>query len=347
MMVNKNIVFVSPGEARIVEKAMPALTERQVLVKLVRSSISSGTERANLVGDPNVSPKVGAVVPFPRQSGYSSAGVVVAVGDAVTSIKIGDRVACSWSKHAQYCALDESKVYPLPDEVSFSEGALIHIATFPLAAIRKCRLEIGESAIVMGLGVLGLVAVTLLRAAGAVPIIAVDPVKEKREEALRLGADYALDPFAEGFADRVKEITGGGVRVAIEVTGKGQGLDMVLDCMARYGRVALLGCTRSSDFSIDYYRKVHGPGITLIGAHTMARPKHESFDGWWCERDDAMAVLQMLRLGRIDLARLIAEVHSPIEAPEVYTRLAQNASFPLVQFEWSALSSETELEDKA
>jgi threonine dehydrogenase-like Zn-dependent dehydrogenase len=61
-------------------------------------------------------------------------------------------------------------------------------------------LELGESAIVMGLGVLGIIAVELLHAAGAYPIIAVDPVEKKRDQALSLGADYALDPFAPDFA---------------------------------------------------------------------------------------------------------------------------------------------------
>ena len=225
----------------------------------------------------------------------------------------------------------------MESSVSFSEGSLIHIATFPMAAVRKCRLEIGEPAIVMGLGVLGLIAVEILRAAGAAPIIAVDPIESKRQKALEIGADYALDPFAKDFAKRVKELTDGGASVAIEVTGKGQGLDMVLDCMRRYGRVALLGCTRSSDFSIDYYRKVHGPGITLIGAHTRARPKQESSGGWWTERDDAQALLKLLSGGRIDLAALVEEVYSPDEAPEVFARLASAPSFPITQFDWSKM----------
>ena len=150
-----------------------------------------------------------------------------------------------------------------------------------------------------------------------------------------MGADYALDPFADGFAERVKELTGGGANVCVEITGNGSGLDMALDCMARFGRVALLGCTRSSDFTIDYSRKVHGPGITLVGAHTLARPKSESFSGWWCEGDDERAVLRMLSLGRIDFKVLIEEVHPYTDAPAVYTRLANEKSFPIVQFDWS------------
>lgn len=335
-MKNKNIIFTAPCVAELLEKDMPAVGAGEVLVRSVRDTISSGTEKANLIGDPNVHGKAAPRVVFPRQAGYSIAGVVEAVGEGVTSVSVGDAVACSWTKHAQYNVLSEKKVYPL-EGVGFDAGALVHIATFPLAAIRKCRLEVGEPAIVMGLGVLGLIGVQLLRVAGAAPIIAVDPIASRRQKALDLGADYALDPFEDGFVDRVKQLSSGGVAVAIEVTGRGEGLDMVLDCMKKFGRIALLGCTRNSDFTIDYYRKVHCPGITMIGAHTMARPKEESGAGWWTDRDDAMALLKLIRLKRLDLACLVNEVHSPNEAPEVFTRLATEKDFPIVQFDWERL----------
>lgn len=333
----KQIVFTKPSVAELLETEIEAPKANEVQVRLAVSTISSGTERANLVGDPNVGPNSAGAVVFPRVLGYSSAGIVEAVGENVTNFKIGDRVAMSWTTHTQVLNIDQNNVYKLPDNVSFNDGALLHISIFPLAAIRKCRLEIGESAIVMGMGVLGLVAIPLLKAAGAAPIIAVDPVPEKREKALSVSADYALDPFAEDFAKTVKEITGGGAKVGIEVTGIGAGLDGILDCMARFGRVALLGCTRNKDFTIDYYRKVHGPGITLVGAHTQARPQYESSDGWWTQRDDIATTLKLTEMGRIKLSDIIDEIHSPTEATEVYTRLANEKAFPMVQFDWSKL----------
>lgn len=336
-MKNQTITFVSPGKAELLERDMPVLKCGEVLIKTAVSTISAGTERANLTGDPNVSYASAPRVSFPRYGGYSLSGVVEAVSGEVKELSKGDRVACSWTKHAQYNAVRQSRVYKLPEGVSLENGALVHIATFPLAAIRKCRLEIGESAIVMGQGVLGMIAVKLLRVAGAAPIIAADPDPQKREQALSIGADYALDPLAEGFADKVKQITGGGAQVAIEVTGKGAGLDGVLDCMRPFGRVALLGCTRSSDFTIDYYRKVHGPGITLVGAHTNARPKSDSSDGFWTERDDALAIIKLMELGRLDLASMVSETHSPSEADKVYERLATEPTFPIVQYDWSEL----------
>ena len=120
------------------------------------------------------------------------------------------------------------------------------------------------------------------------------------------------------------------------MTGVDKALDNALDATARFGRVALLGCTRHSNFAIDYYRKVHGRGVTLVGAHTMARPRFESSNGWWTERDDALAFLRLLSLGRISLAGFTQEVHPVSDAPAVYTRLAAGGPFPAVQFDWLA-----------
>ena len=338
-MTQKSIVFTGKNRAELIDESIPTPGPGQVRVRLACSTISSGTERANLTGEVNVSIARNApeTAQFPRRSGYSSSGVVEALGEGVTQFSVGDRVAMSWTLHSQYICKNVGEVYLLDDDQSFSEGALWHIATFPMAAIRKCQMEIGESAIVMGMGILGMMAVMLLRAAGATPVIAADPVPEKRELALKLGADYAFDPFAPDFEAQVRRVTSGGANVAIEVTGNGGALDGVLDVMAKFGRVALLGCTRHSDFQIDYYKKVHGPGISLIGAHTLARPTSESSHGMWTTRDDVLAIQRLVRLGRLNFASLVEETHSPEDAPTVYTRLATEKAFPVVQFDWTKL----------
>lgn len=334
-MENKQILFVEKGKAELVDRPMPVLGHGEVLVETYVTSVSPGTERANLAGEVNVSREIGdGQAHFPRSAGYSASGVVRAVGEGVTDYRPGDRVAMSWSVHARYNKVGLHNLAHIPENVSFEAAALCHIACFPLAAIRKCGLEMGESAAVMGLGVLGMLAVSLLRAGGAYPIIAVDPIPAKREEALRRGADYALDPFAPDFAAEARRLSGGGVRVGIEVTGVGAGLNGILDCMAPMGRVALLGCTRSSDFTVDYYHKVHGPGISLIGAHTLARPEKESSRGLWTTKDDMAALLRLLAGKRLDFDAFVAETHAPEEAPEVYTRLLTEKGFPLVQFDW-------------
>ena len=338
-MEKKQIVFTEINKAELLTKEVEELKGDSVRVKLAVSTISAGTERANIVGDPSVNGPSAPNVTFPRTPGYCATGTVLELGNDVTDLKIGDRVIVSWGTHSSISTIQRRRLTKIPyDDISFNQAALVHIATFPMAAIRKCQIEMGESAMVMGLGILGQFAVRMLRAAGATPIIAVDPVAKRREDAIRGGADYAFDPFEEGFAEKVKAVTGGGVAVAIEVTGQGAGLDETLDCMARYGRIALLGCTRNKEFHIDYYRKIHCPGITIIGAHTMARPLQESHHGWFTEKDDIKAILDMMHYGRLVLDDLTTEINSPADCGEVYTRLINDREFPTIsQFDWSRL----------
>ena len=336
-MKAEQIVFTRKNTAELLRTDAIEPGEGQVMVKTCYSTVSCGTERANITGEANISVAEGPSVSFPRYAGYSSSGIIVEKGAAVKDLAIGDRVVVSWGSHKSYNTVDAANVTKVESEkITMAEAALMHIGTFSMGAIRKTRLEIGESALVMGLGILGLFAVQLLRAAGAAPIIAVDPVKERRDIALNLGADYVFDPTEEEFVGKVRHAAGKGVAVAIEVTGIGVGLNQALDCMARYGRVALLGCTRESDFTVDYYRKVHGPGITLIGAHTQARPTVESHPGWFTQRDDIRAIMRLCEHGRMDLGKMILETHDPFECKEVYERLVKDRCFPpVVQFKWT------------
>lgn len=335
----KQIVFTEKNKAELLTVESKELAPNEVMVETYVSTISCGTERAHITGNPNVNASGPSSVQFPRASGYNSSGIVVKKGADVKSVEIGDRVVVYWGHHLNYNIVPEEWVVKIEDDnISFETGAMSFISTFPMAAIRKTRLEMGESAIVMGLGILGMIAVKLLRAAGAVPIIAADPNPKRREIALQNGADFAFDPLCEGFAQEVKKVTGGGVNVAIEVTGVGAGFNEALDCMAKFGRVALLGCTRNSDFTVDYYKKIHSPGITVIGAHTIARPDVESHPGWFTHRDDIKAVLKLCSGKRLCLENLIEETHSPEECPEVYNRLINDKDFPIVvQFNWREL----------
>lgn len=331
----KSIIFPKVNEVVLEEHPLPELGENDVLVKMACTAISAGTERASLNGETETD-ALGGTVTWPRSGGYSGAGIVHRVGENVENVKVGDRVAVMASHHSSYCVLNKSFVFKIPfDDISLEEASMMYISTFSLSGVRHTRLEMGESAVVMGLGILGMFAVQYCRCAGAAPVIAVDPIEEKREDALRLGADYALNPFDADFAERVKSLTNGGVNTAIEVTGNGQALNQLLDCTARYGRISLLGCTRNSDFSVDFYRKVHYPGISLIGAHTGTRPDSESRPGYWCYKDEFNAVFNLIESKRVDYKAMINEIHSPTECAEVYERLINEKTFPCgVIFDW-------------
>lgn len=338
-METKQILFTKVNTAELCDVPVYEPSAGQVLVKMAYTAISRGTERANITGDPNISiyDKGDGTAHFPRALGYSGSGIVEKVGEGVQGINVGDRVAVWNSQHRGYCTLPQNHVIPIRyDNISMEAAAFSYICTFPLAAVRKTRVELGEAAIVMGQGILGAMAVQFLHAAGAYPVIAADPVESRRNFALQIGADDAFDPTEADFAEKVKTVTHGGCRVAVEVSGKGMALDTVLDCMARFGRVALLGCTRDPNFTIDYYRKIHGPGITLVGAHTCARPDTESAAGWWTHRDDIHATLALQHGGRIHIERMISEIHDPAEAQSVYDRVIHDADFPQgVLFRWN------------
>ncbi len=340
-MKNRQIVFTAPKVAELLEYDIPdVLGPNEVRVKTKYTAISCGTERANLLGEYNISGvKRLCNTNFPRKLGYCGVGTVVATGSAVKSVSAGQRVVIYFGKHCEYNVIPEEKAVPIrPGTITDEQAALMVIGCFPENAIRKTRLEFGESVSVVGLGILGILAVQFARVAGATPVIGVDINADCRAKALKYGADAVIDPSEEGYVEKMKELTGGkGVDVTIEAAGNYKALNSALQCCAPMGRVALLGCTRTPDV-MDLYHDVHFPGVQLIGAHNFARPLHDSYPGCWTYQDDLAAQMRLQALGRIDMGSLISEIHSPVECPEVFARLAEDRNFPSgVLFDWDRL----------
>ena len=222
------------------------------------------------------------------------------------------------------------------DDISSLDAAFVIIASMGLGGVRKLEIELGESAMVMGLGLLGMFSVQFCRLNGAYPVIAADLNPARRELALKLGADYAFDPAAPDFVEQVMAVTGGkGVRATVEVTGVSAAMKQALECASWLGRISLLGCTRVSDCAVDYYQQVHRPGVKLIGAHNLVRPKVESYPHHWTHQDDCKAILDLLGAGRIQVAPIISRIVSPTDAPEIYNQLCDDPLFPMgTVFDW-------------
>ncbi len=339
-METKVIKFIDIGVAEYGDIAVKEPGDNDVVVNMSFTTISNGTERENLMGvncnarskyDPGEKPGG-----FPRICGYSGSGIVEWAGRNVTAAAIGDRVVASSGFHMKHLVRNEKLVTKIPDSLTLESAAICHIANFPLGGVRKAEVEIGESALVVGLGILGIFSIQFMKCCGAYPVIAADFNEERRRLALEFGADYALDPGSGSYIEDIRRITEGRmINAAVEVTGSGAALDRTLDCMTFFGRISLLGCTRNPNFTIDYYRKVHYPGIKLIGAHAGARPKEESHRDHWTEKDDIETVIRLAAADRIKLGELVRETHSPTEAKEVYARLAADKDFPVcVQFDW-------------
>ena len=329
----KKIVFTKKDTAELIEAKDRAPENGEVRIKLAFSTVSAGTERALLTG--NEEGGENFRFGFPSSSGYSGSGIITDVGPDVTEYKVGDRVMVHGGGHQQYCTVPLKEIVPIPDNVSLEEAALVIIAGFSLAAIRKAKICLGDSCLVTGLGILGLFAVQFAKLSGAYPVIGADFLPERRELAKKLGADIVLDPSDTTFAEQCKAFNGG-MNSAIEVTGNPNALKQVLSVTAKFGKVILLGCTRDMT-EVDFYNDVHRPGIELIGAHSGARPTLESHSGFYTEMDDCRVILSYLSAGRLDFKPIISEQHSPSEATEVYSRLAAK-KFPIgVQFDWSKL----------
>ncbi len=330
-MKRKQIFFTQIGKAELLEVDLPEIQNDEILTKMEYTVVSAGTERACLIGMNNTPQK------FPMSLGYCGAGCVVKAGRNVQNIKNGDRVLVYHGYHTDYNISKEDEITKIEnDEVSSLESAFVIIASMGLGGVRKLEIELGESAMIMGQGLLGIFATQFLRLSGANPVIAADLNKDRRDLAIELGADYAFDPSDKFFVQRVMEATKGkGINGCVEVTGVSAAMYQALQCASRMGRISLLGCTRVSDCSVDYYQQVHRPGVKLIGAHNFVRPKFESYPHHWTHHDDCRAILDMISTKRIRVQPIISRIVTPNEAPRIYNELVYNKNFPLgTVFDW-------------
>ena len=311
------IVFTAKQKAEFLEQELDAtLHGDEILVKSDYDLISAGTELANYRALPNT---VSAAKGFPHHAGYSASGHVVKVGPEAKQIEIGDRVVVNWGHHRGYFKRSETRVVKIPEGVDMQCAAYAHLASFPLLAVRRLRIEIGEPVMIAGLGLLGQFAVQFSRLSGAYPVLACDFSPERRELAKKLGADAVFDPREPDFLDQVKAATDGrGPDGVVEVTGYISALQQALEYVAWEGRISLLGCTRISDKTIDFYQYVHRRGVRLIGAHTNTRPLNESKPGEWTEQDDYRTFFRLLQAGRLQVKPLMSRLVSPRDCGAVY-----------------------------
>ena len=266
-MKNYRIVMESVSNAVLKECDMPEPGPNDVVIRNHYTVVSAGTERAWSMDMNNAHPT------FPYTPGYCGAGEIVKIGSDVSRYKVGDRVVVNWAGHALYSVKPEgllntrgivtnpSAMYNIrkdalvriPDNVGTLDASFANIASFSFNGVRKLHLEIGESAMIAGQGILGVFALQVAALSGAVPLIAADFSPERRALAKKLGADYALNPGDKDYLEQIKEITGGdGVQAVVEVTGNAAALQQALEYIAWEGRISLLGCTRVSDVPIEY-----------------------------------------------------------------------------------------------
>lgn len=336
-MTGSYVVFESIGKAILKTFEVPPPLADEVLLESDYTVISAGTERANLINLPNTGTDENG---FPFLPGYCGAGRVIAAGKDVANLKIGDRVIIAWGGHRSHAIKKAQTVLKIEDDsIDLLDAAFANIASFSLLGVRKLKIELGESAMIAGMGILGAFAVQIACLSGAIPVVVSDLDPARRDLALKLGAAAAFSPDEENFVEKVKAATGGnGPNAVVEVTGSARAMQQALEYIAWEGRISLLGCTRVSDVPVDFYKYVHRRGISLIGAHTFTRAQQESTPGRWTEHDDYRTFLKLVAAGKLQTRPLISEIISPEAAHAVYARLAETKNPPLgIVFDWNKI----------
>jgi threonine dehydrogenase-like Zn-dependent dehydrogenase len=238
----------------------------------------------------------------PGQPGHEATGHVEAIGPGVTSVKPGDRI-CAWRDqghdvpgcYAQYVILQEASALPIPEGLPPEAWAPLEMAMC-IATVFRMLNEMdatrGRIFGVCGLGPAGLIALQMARAEGAAQVIGLDPVAERREMALRLGADECYDPTAD--LDAVLPVRWIGARLQTSVDCHGARAS-VQNIMDRTGDVvALFGVQRE-----DYTYALGHAGLRLCG-----------YRGHF--RESAQYAADLVAAGKLDMASLCT-VHLPLE----------------------------------
>jgi threonine dehydrogenase-like Zn-dependent dehydrogenase len=175
---------VDYGKVTLKEGVLPRIGPRQVLLESLYSSISAGTELEFMLGK--------APLPLPQSIGYSMIAKVAGAGADVTLLKEGDIVAAT-AKHADYNVVDERVCTLVPDGADLEQAAFFILAHTSLYGIRRTKLRLGESAVVLGQGLVGLFAAQLAVIAGACPVIVTARDDYRLGFSKKIGVDHAVN----------------------------------------------------------------------------------------------------------------------------------------------------------
>ena len=254
---------------------------------------------------------------LPFTLGSEVAGDVVAVGEG-SRFAVGDRVVAfpGFGGFAEQVSVADGMVFPLPDEVSYEEGAALpmNYLTVQFALDRRGQLQAGDTVLVQGAaGGIGIAAIQHAKARGA-SVIAVASTPEKRELALQAGADHAIG--ADGFLDEVKKLTDGrGVDIVVDPVGGDRFTDS-LRSLAVEGRLLVVGFTGGEIPTVKVNRLLlNNISVVGVGWGAFWNPRPETVPAQW----DAIA--DDVKAGR--LKPIIAHTYPAEEAHEAIKALEE------------------------
>jgi predicted dehydrogenase/threonine dehydrogenase-like Zn-dependent dehydrogenase len=268
-------------------------------------------------------------------AGYSAAGEVVAVGEGVTDLAAGDFVACGGAgkaNHADYVAVPRNLVCRVPAGCDLRTAATTTVGAIALQGVRRAEPQLGETACVVGLGLIGQITVQLL-AANGVTVLGVDPDAGRLAKARELGlADGDTD--AERFQRIVRDRTGGqgADRVLVTAATKSDApVNLAMKLARRKGCVVIVGEVGLAARREDFYRKEidlrmstsYGPGRYDRTYEEEGRDYPYAYVRWTLNRN-MRAYLELAAQGRIAPGRLVERVVAIDDAPRAYADLAKS-----------------------
>jgi len=273
----KQLQILEPGKVVWQEVPEPEAAPGEVLVKVAMVNTCPHWDMHLLGGIPMFA---GGTINYPYtggQPGHEAVGEVVALGEGVTDLAVGTRVAC-WKDaghhrpgcYAQYVAMTREHVLPLPDSVTWEQACSLELAMCVQVSVEQLMRNdflVGKRIGISGLGPAGLVALQLVKAQGAESVVGVDPVAERRDMALAAGADIVIKPTAEDWDKQV----GGNVHATIDCTGFKVSIEFMLQRTVR--AVCIFGVLRETvEFKAAYWggRSLFGYEPHNVGAAQRA-----------------------------------------------------------------------------
>lgn len=359
-------VIIKKGDISIATTPAPTIESGSILVKTHYSCISAGTEVAGLkmsaeplwrraLKQPENVKKILAMVAQSgikrthafvkghlsagNPTGYSAAGVVIAVADNVSEFKVGDRVACAGAQcanHAEVLRVPKNLATKIPDDLSFAPASTVTMGAIALQGVRRADPRIGETFIVIGLGILGQLTAQMLKANGC-QVVGIDLNAEKITLATNNGLDVGLVAENEYDTEAVKRLTNGTGADGVIITAASSSDKIVADAFAmcrKKGRVVLVGDVGLDLKRHDIYAKEldflvscsYGPGRYDKQYEEYG---HDYPIGYvrWTENRNMQAYLTLLAKQKINLDNLISSTFPIDEASAAYQAL-QNPTQP-------------------
>ncbi|HIE09454.1 MAG TPA: zinc-binding alcohol dehydrogenase [Armatimonadetes bacterium] len=311
----------APFEARLREEELPQIGPGMFLTRTITTAISTGTEMTAYTGDFPKRSKWAQYVKYPFRAGYSNLGEVVEVGKGVEGVRVGDRVV-GYKPHSQFAVYREGEFFvKVPEGIPDEVAPTFSIAVITLNGVRRAGLNLGECAVVYGLGPLGLFTLQFARLDGARPVIGVDISEHRRRLAEKAGADLTIDGRDPNLVDKVRRATKGRMAdVVFEVTGSPEVIPEEFKVLREQGRMVLLSSPRGIT-PFDFHDLCNAPSFTIIGAHNLSHPPHETPQNPWTMRRNCELFFDLVLGGEFKVAELITHKLPWHEAPKAYKML--------------------------